>query len=194
MVILFYVTFVATVEGTLETFDRGAFAANLASSLRVPVAMVAITVRAGSVLVTSNITSTAPAAAEAVVAWAQDLSADGGAASVALGVRVESIRDIAVSAPIPVEANSLPETVSQVTANGEASLTSGVLIAVTAGSTLLVGLLVGLIALALRKRCQQRQMKALLSSMEVKAEPRSAASSNGMQMVSRGKVDQYGHL
>jgi len=190
MVILFYVTFVATVEGTLETFDRGAFAANLASSLRVPVAMVAITVRAGSVLVTSNITSTAPAAAEAVVAWAQDLSADGGAASVALGVRVESIRDIAVSAPIPVEANSLPETVSQVTANGEASLTSGVLIAVTAGSTLLVGL----IALALRKRCQQRQMKALLSSMEVKAEPRSAASSNGMQMVSRGKVDQYGHL
>ena len=80
-----------TVEGTVETFDRTAFARRLANHLRVHQSTVALEVTAASVKVTSTVTTDSAEAAQAAATSIEQLATNPTAASAALGITVESI-------------------------------------------------------------------------------------------------------
>eukprot|EP00966_Prymnesium_polylepis_P167354 3868880-Prymnesium_polylepis.2 len=77
-----------TANATLETFDLAGFTTSLASYLSVPEAALLVTARAGSVIISANLTSTSEAVATEATRLVRSLAAEPSTAEAALGVPV----------------------------------------------------------------------------------------------------------
>jgi len=105
-VVLFVVSFDATVDATVETFDEAAYREALATLLDVDPTQIVTVVSAGSVIVQTEV-SLYEANAEAVVADLQQLAGDADASADVFGaattIDTSSIRAVAPSPPTPPE-------------------------------------------------------------------------------------------